>query len=102
VLAGPADGQLAGPEVAATLAACGIVWVPELLAGAGGLLSAAREMGVGDLRGDADADTTRIADVTVAMLDDAGDLDTAAALERIAGPTAVPDRPARVRAIRAA
>lgn len=105
VVAGPADGQLADPDVARTLAACGIVWVPEILAGAGGLLSAAREIGVGDLRGDADADTTRIASVTAAVLAAADDLDTVAALERVAAPTPpppAPDRPLTVRAMRAA
>ncbi|MFN8122885.1 MAG: hypothetical protein U0237_10710 [Thermoleophilia bacterium] len=105
VMAGPADGQLADPDVARTLAACGIVWVPEVLAGAGGLLSAAREMGLGDLRGDADSDTTRIASVTSAVLAAADDLDTAAALERVADatpPTPAPDRPLTVRAMRAA
>ncbi|MCC6830598.1 MAG: hypothetical protein IT200_04560 [Thermoleophilia bacterium] len=105
VVAGPADGQLADPDVARTLAACGIVWVPEVLAGAGGLLSAAREIGLGDLRGDADSDTTRIASVTSAVLAAADDLDTAAALERVADatpPTPAPDRPLTVRAMRAA
>lgn len=105
VVAGPADGQLADPEVAQTLAACGIVWVPELLAGSGGLLSAAREMGLGDLRADADADTTRIAGVTAAVLSAAEDLDTVAAMDRVATPTPptpAPDRPLTVRAMRAA
>ena len=69
VLVGPADGQLEDEAISSTIAARGIVWVPEVLAGAGALMAAAREMGVAHVRQDVDSDSAYISRVTAEILD---------------------------------
>jgi leucine dehydrogenase len=45
VIAGAANNQLAGPAVAGLLAEAGILWAPDFVAGAGGLINIAEEWG---------------------------------------------------------
>lgn len=104
VLAGPADRQLAQPEVSPTLAARGITWVPEAISAAGAVMAAAREMGLPGVRHDVDADTARIVAITEQVLATADELrvDPSVVVRRAAALPGVPDPDGRVSTIRAA
>ncbi|MFN8111464.1 MAG: hypothetical protein U0Y82_16740, partial [Thermoleophilia bacterium] len=105
ILVGPADDQLEGPEVATALAARGILWLPEALAGAGSILAASGELHLPGAVRDVDSDTARVVELTQTMLT-ASDRTGVHLSELVARDGGIPPDgdtpPSRVRAIRAA
>ncbi|MEA2127068.1 MAG: leucine dehydrogenase [Solirubrobacteraceae bacterium] len=77
VVAGAANNQLASPEVADHLARHGVLWVPDFVVNAGGIVNIATEFvpgGYDEVR--ADADVRAIAGTVALVLDEAEARDT--------------------------
>lgn len=72
VIAGAANNQLADATIAGELAARGVLWVPDFVVNAGGIVSIAVEFAPGGYdEARADADVRRIADTVRSILDEA-------------------------------
>ncbi len=72
VVAGAANNQLADPDVADLLAARGILWVPDFVVNAGGIVNIAVEFAPGGYdEARADADVRAIAGTVTTVLDEA-------------------------------
>src|SRR5450755_1862209 len=91
VVAGAANNQLAGDDVAADLDSRGILWAPDFVINAGGLIAAASELGGFDRRRALDAvdDIAGTLDEVYAMAQTYGTTTLAAARDLAAGLSAV-------------